>query len=101
MATPTYSFADVIRPWGPAAIEGLAKGAGAVKPSRNSDSFKLRKGSDGRGTRSGLLDKSGVVTIKLEQSSLSNDYFSAMLAQDEAGLGSPLPLRFIDASGAT
>jgi hypothetical protein len=92
-AKVTITFAGII-------VEGYAKGT-FVLAARNNPSFNLKVGSSGEGARAKSNDRSGTVTLTLQQSSASNDLLSAQAALDEAsgdGIGS---LLVKDLSGTT
>ena len=74
-----------------------------VAIARNENSFALKMGVDGEGTRSKSNNKSGTVTLTLMQTSETNARFSALNELDEntpngAGVGS---LRIRDLNGTT
>jgi hypothetical protein len=92
-AKVTITFAGII-------VEGYADGT-FITAARNNPSFSLKVGSSGEGARAKSNDRSGIVTLTLQQSSASNDLLSAQAALDEAsgdGIGS---LLIKDLSGTT
>ena len=79
-------------------IHGFLEGT-FITARRNKDAMSLQVGVDGEGTRSKSSDKSGRLEIFLNQSSESNDVFSALALADEAtGLG-VVPAMLKDNSG--
>jgi hypothetical protein len=73
-----------------------------INAERNTDLYKQKVGRDGvievRST-----DRTGKITVKLLSSSFSNDFFSGLLALDEASPYGTMsvPLLIKDANGAT
>jgi len=55
-----------------------------IKVERNNDSFTLKKGAWGEGTRSRMLDHSGKITVTCMVTSAINAAFEALLVADEA-----------------
>ena len=72
-----------------------------INIARTVDSFEMSAGAAGDIVRRRINDKSGTVTLTLQQSSPSNDILSAQLALDElngTGFG---PMVFRDLNGLT
>lgn len=77
-------------------ISGFADGT-MIKVSRASDSFSKKTGVDGIVTRAHKHDRSGEITISLNQSSPSNDYLSAIAKLDEESNAGVMPVLVKDA----
>lgn len=87
MAVRTYNPKEVSVIVSGYIIGGFADGT-FVNVERNNDSWTLSVGADGEGTRSKSSDRSGRITITLNQSSASNDVLSALeLTDDATGTG--------------
>lgn len=68
-------------------VQGYAEGT-FVNAERNEDQFELSVGGDGRGTRVRNNNRSGLVTLTLQQTSPTNDLLSFRAQLDELnGLG--------------
>ncbi len=81
-------------------MSGFADGT-YIKVTRNEQSFTLKVGVDGEGSRAKSNNKSGKFEITLMQTSPSNDDLAALAAADEAsGLGLA-PCLMKDGSGRT
>lgn len=100
MSTPTYDPSAVIIIFAGNRILGYADGT-FVKVSRNSETFKLYKGTSGEGARAKSLDKSATVTLTLMHTSPSNDILAANAALDEAASSGVTALLIKDLSGRT
>ena len=81
------------------AIVGFADDKVMVERANNS--WELIVGADGEATRVKSNDKSGSITINLQQSSPSNDFLSAIFAVDEAAASGVVPIVITDKSGTT
>lgn len=79
---------------------GFADGTFIVA-ARNNDSYATVTGADGEPARSQSNDKSGIVTLTLLQTSLTNDILSAALALDEIQGDGVFPLLIKDLNGTT
>lgn len=86
MAVREYDSASVFVTVGGAPINGFAADS-KVLIARNSDAFSLQVGSDGEAARSKSNDRSGRMTIRLLQTSPSNDILSAFALADEVTPG--------------
>lgn len=83
----TYDPAKVVVNVGGVNLEGYADGT-FVTAERSSDTYTKSTGADGRTTRVKQNDKSGTITITLQQSSPSNNFLSSIMTLDEtAGEG--------------
>lgn len=81
-------------------VSGFGDGTFIVA-ERNEDTFALKVGVDGEGTRAKTNNKSGRVTVTLMQSSSANDDFSGYAAADEASNGGVVSILLQDNSGRT
>lgn len=81
-------------------LDGYADGT-FVSIERNSDSWALKVGADGKGTRVRTNDRSGKVTLTLMQSSAANDILSGLASADELTGKAAAPLLVRDGSGRT
>jgi hypothetical protein len=63
------------------------------------DSFEAEAGSDGEVTRSVSKNQMATITVKLMQSSDSNDILAAFWASDQAGGAGVFPIMVKDGSG--
>lgn len=100
MTMKTYDPASVVVTFGVLQLQGFAEDS-IVEAERNTDTFTIKKGVDGEGTRTRNVDRSGRVTVRLMQSSESNLALSALMEADEIsanGVGI-LPLLVKDNSG--
>lgn len=102
MSFTTYDPAQVFITFGPHVIGGYADGS-FVTVAKNNPDFNLMVGSAGDSCRAKSNDRSGRVTVRLLQSSLSNDFLSA---QRQLDIDSPngdgiAPLLVKDNSGRT
>lgn len=79
-------------------VSGYADGA-FVTAERNSDAFTRLGGADGEQARFKSNDKSGLITITLMQSSLSNGIFQGFANADEVGNGGKVPILIKDGNG--
>jgi len=70
-----------------------------IEVDRNSDSFTLMVGADGEGARAASADKSAKITIRLLQTSASNDVLTASVISDELTNVGSGPLMIKDGSG--
>ena len=96
----TYDGAEVSIIVGGRSIKGLAE-TDAVTVARETEAFTTRAGLKGGVTRSKSSDRRGTITIKLEQTSLDNDYFSSLLLLDEKSAGGFVEILVRDAKGTT
>jgi len=98
--TRTYSPADVKIVYGGVEMTGFADSS-FVTIEFAADSFTKKVGADGSVTRIRVADDSGSVTIKLLQSSSSNEILTALMEADRAGLTGALPIIVKDANGTS
>lgn len=100
MSLYTYDPAKVIVNVAGANLEGYADGT-FINAERSSDTFTKSTGSDGRTTRVKQNDKSGTITITLQQSSPSNNILSSIMVLDEASNEGIVPIAIKDILGTT
>lgn len=94
----TYDFKQVVCTFNGFQIQGFAEG-GEISVERNEDAWTLQVGADGEGTRSKSNNKSGRITLPLQQSSASNDVLSAFADADELSNAGSGPFLMKDLSG--
>lgn len=96
----TYDFKKVAVLVGGVPISGFIDGD-AVTVEMADDQWEMVTGADGEATRSKKNNYSGTITIRLQASSLSNDYLQGLQKLDEAtGLGQ-VPIMLKDLFGTT
>lgn len=79
-------------------ITGLADGD-SISIERNEDTFTLAVGSQGDTTRTRNANKSGRITLTLQQTSESNEVLQNLLIADEANGNGFFPILIRDNSG--
>lgn len=82
MGVKTYDPKQVAVIVGSQPLTGFGDGD-FVSVERNEDAWTLMVGADGESTRSKNNNRSGKITITLQQSSRSNDYLSQLALADE------------------
>lgn len=96
----TYNFKRVIVTVFGVPLQGFIDGD-AVSIETTQDDWEMTVGVDGEGTRSAMNDDSGSITVRLQASSLSNDYLNGLRQADKlSGLGQ-FPVSVQDTLGAT
>lgn len=100
MAVLTYDPSQVSVVLGGNILGGFSDGT-FVTIARNADMWSMKVGVGGQATRAKSSDKSGTITVVLQQSSPSNDDLSALIAADELTNAGAVPLLIRDASGRT
>jgi hypothetical protein len=103
MATPTkdYDPTAVSIVLGPSHnVSGFADGT-FVTIDRNNPAWTVVSGAGGEHARSKSSDRSGTIVLTLMQTSISNDYLSQMLIDDETSNSGKRTLNIIDANGDT
>lgn len=97
-----YDGALVTFVWGNIVATGLADGSW-VTVERDEDAFSLYIGTDGSGTRARSNNRAGTITVRLAQSSATNDAYSAQHALAENGTpgAGVYPAMLRDNSGRT
>lgn len=98
MAVRTYDAAQVILTINGVEISGYASDT-FISIEREEPSFTKVVGADGTTSRAKSNNRSGTMTITLSQTSPSNDYLSALLAQDELSNSGVVPVILKDISG--
>lgn len=98
MSTHTYDAAQVILTINGVQISGYAADT-FISVEREEPSFTKVVGADGTTSRAKSNNRSGTMTITLNQTSASNDYLSALLAQDELTNEGVFPVIVKDISG--
>jgi Protein of unknown function (DUF3277) len=96
----TYDPKLVVITFGGVPLSGFADGT-FIKVSRSADLFTKSVGADGVFVRSKSNDKSGEVSVTLQQTSMSNSILAGFAAQDEASNTGVKPLIVTDASGTS
>ena len=82
MSLRTYVPADIIASFMGTKLHGYAAGT-FITATRNTDLWELITGADGEVTRIKSNDRAGLVTVTLQQGSLSNEYLSTQVNLDE------------------
>lgn len=100
MSLSTYVPEDILVIIGGAIIDGYADGT-FVNVERDEDGFTKKTGANGRTTRTKNSNKSGVITITLQQTSPSNDVLSAFQAIDEQTANGIVPVLVKDKRGTS
>lgn len=98
MALKTYNFKQVAVIVGGRQITGFAEGD-AVTVERNEDSWTLQVGAEGESTRSKSNNRSGKVTLRLQQASESNAVLDGFRIADELADNGLVPVLVKDNSG--
>lgn len=98
MAVFTYDPKQFTMIVGGAIMSGFADDD-FVEVERDEDAFSKKVGVDGEVTRAKTNNKAGKITIRLMQSSSSNDELSAFALLDEASNKGVVPVLARDASG--
>lgn len=91
----TYDPAKVVVNVAGVNLEGYADGT-FVTAERTSDTYTKSTGADGRTTRVKQNDKSGSITITLQQTSPSNNHLSAIMVLDESSGEGIVPVTIKD-----
>lgn len=100
MALKTYDPKLVILTVGGVPISGFADGT-FISAMRSNDSFTKVSGADGIVTRAKSNDKSGEITITLQQSSPSNDVLNGFAQLDERANAGIVPVTIKELNGTT
>jgi len=100
MAAKTYSPKKVSITVAGVIITGYADGT-FVSVERAADAFTKVVGSDGEVGRVHSADRSGKITITLQQTSESNDVLSALQIADETTLTGKFPVVVKDTNGTS
>lgn len=94
----TYDPAKVSLSFGKLSVIGFSDGT-MVKAYRNEDTFSIKIGGDGHGTRVKNANRSGRIEFTLKNSSPSNDQLQAIAILDELSGGGINPAFVKDGSG--
>ena len=89
-----YSFANTTVLVNGVELSGYDEGDDVIKAVRAKQSGSHKVGVDGEMTVSFTSDKSGIVTVRLMQSSDSNSFLSAIVSASENGSFVPIALLF-------
>ncbi len=99
-AATTFDPALVIVSIGGVTMHGFADGT-FVNVERERDTFTKNVGADGEVTRVKTNDKSGMLSLTLQQASGSNDLLSGFAQLDEQANSGIVPVLIEDKSGRT
>lgn len=95
----TYNPARVLFLWGGVPLQGFSDGS-FIEITPAAARVTSKSGADGEVARSIGTDKRHTITVRLQQTSPSNDVLSASATADElSGGGLPVPLMVQDLSG--
>ncbi len=100
MAVRTYAADEVRIIVGGLPISGLADGT-FVTIDRDEQAFNKVTGADGSTSRAKTANRSGSITLTLQQTSPSNDYLTGLMVADEQGSNGVVPMLVKDESGNT
>ena len=100
MPLSTYVPEDILVIVGGAIIDGYADGT-FINVERDEDTFSKKTGANGRTTRTKSSNKSGSITLTLQQTSPSNDVLSAFHAIDEQTANGVIPVLIKDKRGTS
>jgi len=100
MATHSFDPKDVIIIVGGFPMGGFADGE-FMSFERNNDAFTQSVGADGDTTRVKSNDRSGSLTITLDQTSLSNDVLSGIAQLDEKANAGLVPILVKEKNGTS
>lgn len=98
MSVGTYASDQVSVTTGPHSVSGFGPDTFVVV-EREVETFTKTTGADGEVSRSKSANKSGSITITLQQTSASNDVLSAFALADEQTNSGTFPVMIKDASG--
>jgi len=96
----TYSPSEIVMTVNGVAMGNFADGT-FITVARDEQSFTKVTGADGTVSRSKSNNRSGTVTLSLQQTSPSNEVLSALLAQDELDNSGVVPVLIKDNSGTS
>ena len=100
MALKTYDPKQISVIVGGAIMSGYADGE-FVTSERNEDAYSMAAGADGEVSRVKSNNKSGRITITLQQTSDSNTILTAFAAADELSNSGVVPVIIKDLKGVT
>ena len=72
-----------------------------INVERNNDTWSIKKGASGETARAKSNDRSGIFTFTLMQTSLSNDFLSALAIADEVENSGIVPVVIKENGGTT
>lgn len=72
-----------------------------ITAERTSEAFATNVGADGEVSRTHSADKTGKITLTLQQTSDSNDFLSGLALSDEISLLGQFPVLLKDTNGRT
>jgi hypothetical protein len=96
----TYDPKAVVVTWNGITIQGYSDGT-HIESDRTEDAFAMKAGNDGEVVRTMNNNRTGRVTVRLLQSSITNDLLSAAAQQDEIFGDQVGPLQIEDLRGTT
>jgi hypothetical protein len=96
----TYASDEVRVVVGGVPMSGFADGT-FVTIARDEQAFQKTTGADGSVSRAKTANRSGIITITLQQTSPSNDVLSGYMLADEASGDGIVPILIKDTSGRT
>lgn len=99
-AIKTYAPDKVTVVFGGAILTGYAEDS-FIKIEMSTEAFTMHVGGDGEVSRTRNVDRTGKVTVKLKQTSDSNDILSAFYTADITSLQGYLPVIVKDNAGRT
>jgi len=99
-AIKTYAPDKVTVVFGGAILTGYAEDS-FIKIEMSTEAFTMHIGGDGEVSRTRNVDRTGKVTVKLKQTSDSNDILSAFYTADITSLQGYLPIIVKDNAGRT
>ena len=100
MAVHSFDPKDVIIVIGGAPMQGFVDGE-FVSFERTEDAFSTTAGADGDVTRVKSNNKIGILTLTLDQTSISNDILSAFAQLDEKSNAGIVPIIIKEINGTT
>ena len=100
MSVETYSPKRVEVIFGGVPLRGFSDST-FILVERTSEAFTTNVGADGEASRTHNADRTGKITVTLQQTSDSNDYLSALVNADEISLQGQLPILVKDTNGRT
>jgi hypothetical protein len=100
MTVETYSPKRVELILGGVPLRGYSDGT-FIQVERTSDAFTTNVGADGEVSRTHSADKTGTITVTLQQTSDSNDFLSGLVNADEISLQGQVPVLLKDTNGRT
>jgi len=99
MTMRTFDPKEVSVIYGPLILRGFSEDK--ISIVRDNPAWEMVIGADGESTRVKSNDRSGTITLTLQQSSPSNDDLSTVALADETSNGGLLPLFIKDNLGTT